>query len=222
MLSAINENGVESHRKRISAAIEKAIIHPDPIFRQIANSRITDIITQCDQLASGQIEFVNSEAWRVIYEQLLEGLNFDTYFSVAWMRNSQYWRDTAGRRSIRLNYDLLDRGLQIQRIIIFPDTLWQKEDAVPGKSVRTWLDEQHYRGINLSLVRERDLLSEPELISDFGIYGDRAVGTQDIDSSSRTLRFRLSFGQDHVARARELWNRLKIFSLPYGSALDLE
>ena len=33
----------------------------------------------------------------------------------------------------------------------------------------------------------------PDLLADFGIYGDRAVGTQELDEQSRTVRFTLSF-----------------------------
>jgi len=36
------------------------------------------------------------------------------YFSVAWLRNEDYWRDSPGCRSMQLNYDLIQLGLRIE------------------------------------------------------------------------------------------------------------
>jgi hypothetical protein len=164
---------------------------------------------------------LNTETWRSAYEQLLTELNFSTYFSVAWVRTADYWRDQAGRRSIRLNYELLDRGLHIERMLILPETLWLPRSAAPSDSIRIWIEEQHYRGVTLSLVRQSDLIRDSDLIADFGIYGHRAIGEQELDEQSRTIRFRLVFGEGAVHRARARWDRIKVFSVPCLQVLDL-
>jgi hypothetical protein len=207
-------------REQIAQDLERIGENADPLFRELALSRLTDISDEARALRGGEIVFQNTETWRAAYEKLLLDLDFSLYRSVAWVRTSDYWRDQAGRRSIRLNYELLDRGLQIERILILPPTLWSADSAVPSTSIRTWIEEQHYRGITLSLVREQSLTGEHELIRDFGIYGDRATGEQELDDYSRTICFRLSFSSDTVRRAENRWSRLQVFSVSCSQALD--
>jgi hypothetical protein len=208
-------------RQQIARDLERIGENADPLFRELALSRLTDISDEARALRGGEVVFQNTETWRAAYEKLLLGLDFSVYRSVAWVRTSDYWRDQAGRRSIRLNYELLDRGLQIERILILPPTLWTADSAVPSTSIRTWIEEQHYRGITLALVREQGLADERDLIRDFGIYGDRATGEQELDEQSRTICFRLSFTTDAVRRAENRWSRLKVFSVSCSQALDL-
>ena len=63
----------------------------------------------------------------------------------------------------------------------------------PADPIHDWVEEQHRYGIWLLLIRESTLEAEPDLISDFGIYGSRAVGMQLLDPAGRTKRFVLSF-----------------------------
>lgn len=208
--------------REIVAALEQVPALQDPLFRELALVRSAALVDEAKLLAAGDIVFTNTETWRAAYERLLGGLNISTYYSVAWVRTSDYWCDQAGRRSIRLNYELLDKGLRIERILILPPTLWRNGDAAPCAVVRMWMEEQHYRGVSLSLVRESDLKSERDLISDFGIYGDRAAGEHEMDEQTRTISFRLSFAEAAVRRAREKWHRLSVFSIPCGQVIDLD
>jgi len=210
-----------TQRRDIVAALDKIPSQQDPLFRELALVRTAALRDEVELLAAGEIVFANTETWRAAYERLLVGLNMSTYYSVAWVRTSDYWRDQAGRRSIRLNYDLLDRGLQIERILILPDGLWPIDSALTSDSIKIWIEEQHYRGISLSLVRQSDLKRESDLITDFGIYGARAVGEQELDDQSRTVRFCLTFGDAAVRQARERFDRLKVFSTPCREVLDL-
>ena len=120
---------------------------------------------------------------------------------MAWVKTADYWQDRPGQQSIRLNYDLLDRGVGIERIVILGWNLWLPEIHLPGNSIRRWLEEQHYRGISLALVRESDLVNEPDLLRDFGIYGTRATGEQELDEQSRTVRFELRFDEPGIRLA---------------------
>ncbi|MBA3482443.1 MAG: hypothetical protein H0T51_11565 [Pirellulales bacterium] len=210
-----------AQRRELDLALQQISTVKDPLFRDLAFTRTQQLLAEAKSLAGGELVFMNTETWRAAYEKLLLELDFSTYFSVAWVRTSDYWRDQAGRRSIRLNYELLDRGLQIERILILPETLWPPQPTAPSDSISTWLQEQHYRGIKLSLARQPDLIREPDLISDFGIYGDRAAGEQELDDHSRTIRFRLAFGEAAARRARQRWDRLTVFSVPCSQVLDL-
>ena len=66
-------------------------------------------------------------------------------------------------------------------------------EPLPAPAIRPWIDEQNDHGIWVSLVRESEIAAEPDLLADFGIYGDRAIGIQELDEQSRTLRFVLHF-----------------------------
>ena len=59
----------------------------------------------------------------------------------------------------------------------------------------------HDHGIELSLVRESDVAGEQELLSDFGIYGERAVGVRDLDERARTFRYLLELAAQHLRLA---------------------
>ena len=142
------------------------------------------------------------------------------YRSVSWAKTADYWQDRPGQQSIRLNYDLLDRGVSIERIVILGWNLWLPEHSLPGNSIRRWLEEQHYRGISLCLVRESDLVNEPDLMRDFGIYGARATGEQELDEQSRTVRFELRFDEPGIRLAADRWERLKLYARPYSELLD--
>jgi hypothetical protein len=87
-------------------------------------------------------------------------------------------------------------------------------------TIRSWINEQSCGGIAISLVRERDLASEPDLLGDFGIYGDTAMGTHELDSDSRTVRFILSFDPRSLKLARDRWERLLLFATPYQVIVD--
>jgi hypothetical protein len=74
--------------------------------------------------------------------------------------------------------------------------------------------------VRVSLVREADVASEPDLLCDFGIYGDRATGTQELDEQSRTLRFILQFDRQSIRIARDRWARLALYATAYAGLLD--
>jgi hypothetical protein len=111
-------------------------------------------------------------------------------------------------------------GVKIERLLILGWNLWPPELALPHPSIRTWIEEQHYRGIEVWLVRESDLVGERGLLCDFGIYGDGVTGKQELDDASRTTCFTLSFGSNAVKIARERWCRLALFATPYADLLD--
>ena len=171
-------------------------------------------------MAKGEVVFDATETWRTAYQRVLETMRVKTYYSVAWVRTNEYWNDAPGRQSMRLNYELVGRGIRIERVHILPDDLWAFDEKMPTGGILEWLVEQQGRGIVVSLVRESDLAKEQDLLGDFAIYGERAMGIQELDEKSHTSRFILSFDQPSIRHALGQWERLSLFSISFQNLLD--
>jgi hypothetical protein len=192
----------------------------DPVLRQFALMKLSSIAAQVQSLARGTVIFSNTETWRVVYEQLLQSPGLSTYHSVAWVKTADYWHDQPGRQSMRLNFEMVRRGLRIERIVILRDTLWPKGQALPADEILPWIREQYDQGIWVSVIRESDIGPEPDLLCDFGIYDNRAAGIQELDDRSRTLRFILHFDEPNIGHAKERWARLLLYVDSYADLVD--
>jgi hypothetical protein len=194
--------------------------HVEPILRQSALLKLMSIAEQIDDLAAGRVTFALTEAWRSVYEQLLSAPSLGTYRSVAWLQQPGYWQDAPGRQSMEANFAAAHRGVLVERVAILRDALWPPGEPLPREPVRSWLRDQHDHGLWIALVRESDLFREPDLCVDMGIYGDRAVGVQELDDQARTLRFVLDFTPESVRLAEERWRHLGVYAVPLGDLLD--
>ncbi|MBX9578821.1 MAG: hypothetical protein K2X87_00800 [Gemmataceae bacterium] len=191
----------------------------DPALREIAALKLAAVNAQLDALAAGTAVFAGTEAWRTVYEKLLASPDVREYRSVAWARAADYWQDPPGRQSLRANLAAADRGVFIERVIILSDALWPAGASLPADAVRPWVEEQHAAGLRVHLAREADVRGEPDLLGDFGVYGDRAVGTLELDDRARPVRFTLSVDRQAVRLARDRWDRLALFAVPYRDLL---
>jgi hypothetical protein len=204
----------------IAEALGGLARQPDPVLRQFALVKLASLAGQVQSLAQGMVVFSSTETWRTIYEQLLESTNLSRYQSIAWVKTRDYWQDAPGRQSMRLNFDLVERGLRIERILILRGGLWPPNQRLPAAEIRPWIQQQHDQGIWVMLVRESDIAGEPDLLADFGIYGDRATGVQELDDQSRTLRFILYFDPQNIRLAQDRWTRLLLYTTSYSDLLD--
>ena len=220
-LSVAKDEGAFALHERLAQALVAIIEHNDPLFRSLALQRMGEIAADAEQIASGTILFEDTETWRLAYEELLRSPGLYLYRSAALVNSPAYWRDEPGRRSMRLNYEMQQSGtLSIERTIIITDELWPWQDYLPAGSLRHWIEEQHNHGIWIRLVRLSALAQEPNLQADFGIYGSRAVGIQQLNPQSKTLRFVLSFGMEHVRQAEARWERLTVYAGSYRDLLE--
>lgn len=193
----------------------------DTIYRQIALEQLDELVRRSDIIAEGQFSYEGTEAWRITYERLLRSPGLYLYRSVALVNHADYWQDEPGRKSMAVNFELLaGGGLTIERIAIFADALWPEGELWPVEPLRQWLNEQYARGIAISFVRQSALGKESGLLVDMGIYGSRALGIQEQDASSRTVRFTLSFDSAHVAKAEERWDRLSVYAESFANYLE--
>lgn len=192
----------------------------DPLLRNLIALKLAVIRGELDELVAGRIAFEETETWRSACAELLHSPDVTEYLSAAGVVNEDYWRDLPGEHSLRTNFEALDRGVSVERICILGWNLWPPELSVPLRDVLNWINDQHYRGIAISLVRETDLVAEPDLLRDFGIYGHRATGEQRLDRHARTVGFTLTFDPVDVALARDCWHRLQLFAQKYQELMD--
>ena len=221
LLSIAKDEEVLSLHDRVAKALAEIAGDHDPLFHAQAVKRLAALAERAEQLAQRTLVFEDTETWRVVYEQLLRSPGLHLYRSVALVESPVYWRDGPGRQSMKLNFELQDSGrLSIERTLIIADELWPANEDLPAESLRQWIDEQHNHGIWLRLIRRSAVLSEPELVTDFGIYGSRAVGTQELSPASHTVRFVLSFDFDKVREAEDRWDRLTVYGTSYRELLE--
>jgi hypothetical protein len=206
--------------QKLATAIVGLANQPDDTLHEAALLRLTSILDEVQSFARGKVVFSATEAWRTVYEQILRSPDVRRYRSVAWLKTEDYWQDAPGRSSMQLNYDLLDAGVRIERVLILSDFFWPAAALLPSADIRHWIDEQYQRGISIGLVRESDIDTEPELLCDFGIYGDRATGLWELDNQCRTVRFTLDFSEQSIRLATERWRGLLLYAIFYADLLD--
>ncbi len=192
----------------------------DPILRRIALLKFASVVEQIDGLSAGRIVFSLTEAWRTVYEELLRSPDVRQYRSVAWVRSPKYWQDGPSKQSLRVNFEAIERGVLVERVVVLRDDLWAADERLPVPPLRAWLEEQHHQGVWLALVRESELTREPDLLVDTGIYGNRAVGIQELDEECRTLRFTLDLDPASIQLAEERWKRLLLYARSFASLLE--
>jgi hypothetical protein len=203
-------------------ALSELAKQSDLVLRQYAMLKLASITEEVRSLASGKVVFSSTETWRTVYEELLQSPGVKTYKSVSWVKTRSYWRDQPGTQSMRVNFQAAKRGVEIERIIILASALWGSGEKLPVPEVKGWIGEQHERGIKVFLVRESEMGGEADLLCDFGIYGDRATGIQELDDQSKTHRFILLFDKQSIKLAQDRWARLSLYANPYADLLALQ
>lgn len=193
-------------------AFANLIRFENPLLEKVAAVKLASMNQEILALSLGKLQFSRTETWRLVYEQILKNKDLGIYRSVAWVRCEAYWQDTPGIQSMESNYQAIINGIKIERIFIIPDSLLVQDGRVPNYKMMDWMLEQSSRGVEVRWVRESDLKNESDLVRDFGIYGQIAVGEQEMDERCRTLRFTLDFESRQVDLAQQRWKRLEIFS----------
>lgn len=207
--------------RQISQSLLTVSQQTDPIYREVALEELSRLAADVAKVANGTIVYEGTETWRLIYDKLLRSPGLHLYRSVAWVKNKAYWQDEPGRQSMKVNFELHGNGpLNIERIVILSDDVWPENDPLPVERIHQWIREQNEHGIWIKMVRESKLAQEPELIADFGIYGSRAVGVQELDEQCSTVRFTLTFDFNEVTKAEDRWNRLSVYATSYQDLLD--
>ena len=188
-----------------------AACHPE-FNRQVA-FRLALMVRQLAELAEETLTFQATETWRTVYERVLAMCQTERYLSVALIRTDNYWQDLPGQTSLEFNFKLIEQGFSVERTFIIDPFFWPPAARTPAKNILSWIFAQYKRGVTARLVRLSDIEEEHDLIADFGIYGDDAVGKQVVDFEGKTQKFEINFGEDRVREAEERWDRLLLYSV---------
>jgi hypothetical protein len=220
-LTLASNSQLKEHSQRLAAALRQIADQVDPISRELAIARVGQIEHDLSEIAQGRFLYLGTETWRMPYERLLRSPGLYRYRSVALIRTANYWQDEPGRQSTKLNCEIAGSGkVEIERIVLVADALWPMRDRLPVEPIHSWLCTQSQHGIKLKLIRQSVLDSEPDLVADLGIYGNRAVGHQEIDERGRTVRFTLAFDLMELLAAEERWRRLSLYAVSLQEILD--
>lgn len=207
--------------RRLGASLRDMSVNFDPISRDLMVARATQLERELRQVSQGRFVFTGTETWRMAYERLLRSAGLYLYRSIAFLKTANYWQDEPGRQSMQVNFELAGDGrLIIERIAIVPDHLWPPHERFPVEPIHSWLHAQHQHNIIVKLVRASAVADELDLIADMGIYGNRAVGQQEVDDRGRTVHFTLTFDCAEILAAEQRWERLSIYALSYAELLD--
>lgn len=207
--------------EQLAASLLAISAQADIIYRAVALEHLDDLVRRAHLVAQGTFVFEGTETWRLVYERLLRSPGLHCYRSVACVFSPHYWQDEPGRKSLAVNFEMVEsRRLTIERIVIIDDGLWPARETWPVEPIRQWLHEQFVRGIDLFYVRESELKHEPDLLTDCGLYGSRAYGVQQLDDRGQTERFTLFFDLQAVQAAEAHWCRLAVYAESWKNYLD--
>ena len=190
------------------------------VFRGIVALRVAQMAEQLGECARGNLTFESTETWRTLYQQVLLNCESKRYFSVALVLTEDYWRHPPGEQTLMFNYQLVWRGFHIERVFIIEDFLWPPGASLPCTELRTWIQEQADHGISVSVVRTSELQDERELLRDYGIYGELAVGYQLTDTAGLTERYEISFCPQARQAAEDRWAKLALYARSWEQILD--
>ena len=184
--------------------LAKSAGYTDQVYKGLLKNRLNNINNEMDKLSSGVFEF-KAESWRKPWRELLSRKEVKLYRSVSLVKSERYWQDKPGKESIEFNKSIAGR-VCIERIFIIWDNLWESD------KIKEWILDQKQGGIKVFVVKKSELPAQEELLHDFGIYGDIAVGYQILDEECNTLKFKLSFNKDYYLKTEERFNQLKVYS----------
>jgi hypothetical protein len=220
LLTIGSEQQIYSHDQAILRNLTDLARQSDPLLRQIVTWKLAAIETEVARLASCRLIFTGDEPWRTLYDALLANPDLDVFQSVAWVRSKEYWQDEPARRSMRKIFETAHRGVLVERIIILPEILWPTEHHFPSDDIYPWIEEQHDHGLWVVLVRESKLSANPDLITETAIFREIAVGTSDLDTKGRTLRFTLQSDRESIRLAFDRWQQLSVLGISTRELLD--
>ena len=190
------------------------------VFRTSAALRFARIAGELEEISNGNLTFDSTETWRTLYEQVLQACETKRYLSVALVLSDEYWRHPPGDQTLNFNYRLIWRGFRIERIFIIDDFLWPPKACLPCTELSTWIQSQADHRIDVKLIRASELDEERDLMRDFGIYGELAVGYQVTDTDGLTVRYEISFQPLARQLAADHWAQLQLYARSRDQLLD--
>ena len=95
----------------IADSLKSISARKDSIYRKLVLQQLSIQAEQTRRLANGSIDYPSTEAWRVVYEELLRSPGLHLYRSVSHIESAHYCQDGPGQQSTRLNLKLHAAGI---------------------------------------------------------------------------------------------------------------
>jgi len=219
-VSLSSESMLFEQQSKIAESFTRLAKLHHPVLRDFAHYTIAQFTQRIDRISLGILEFNETESWRASYAELLNNPEVRRYRSVALIRQPEYWRDDAGEVSVRENLKLIRKGKSIERIAILGDRVWPLNTPLMETDIGKWLKHQADGSIKVFVVRDSSLASDPDLLVDFGIYGEDVVGIQELDENARTRKFTFFFDETEKRFAEQRWKRLLAYSKPLEELIE--
>jgi hypothetical protein len=198
----------------IAESFSRLAARSHPVLRDFAHYTIAQFVQSIERISHGTLVFEGTESWRAAYKELLNAPHVKKYRSVALVRQPEYWCDDAGESSLLENLRLIHKGKSIERIAILGDSVWGAGTPLMDTDIGKWLKRQADGSIRVYIVRDSALGADPDLRTDFGIYGEDAIGVQELDENARTRKFTFYFNDTARHLAEQRWKRLLAYSRP--------
>ena len=192
----------------------------DSILRQFLMLKSADLGDELQMLPDGTFRITSPSDWQTIYEQFLRNVDITKFWSVAWVKTSDYGQDPLSQLRLQIDFDAVRRRVMLHRVVIVADQLWPLSDLHPQESLRTWVECQHDHGIWVGLVRESQIAHVSDLLSEFGIFGDRALAVREHNDEQLSIPYVLSFDAVQIQKAKARWKRMKTYAISYMTLLD--
>ena len=184
--------------------ISSANKYDDPHFKDLLEAKLNDVKTELSDISRGVFEF-RAESWRKPWREILSRKDVKYYYSASLVKSKDYWQNRPGKESIHFNKEILNRT-KTKRIFIIWDEVWDNQQ------IKDWIIDQKNSGIEVLVARRNELPVEEDVIHDFGIYGDVAVGYQILDENCNTVRFNFYFDKEYHKKTIERFDKLGLYA----------
>ncbi len=192
----------------------------DSILRQFLMLKFANLGDELQMLPDGTFRVTSPGAWQTIYEQFLRSLEITKVWTVVRVSSVDYGQDPLSQQSLQIDSDAVRRRVMLHRVVIVADQLWPLSDLLPQEPLRTWVECQHDQGMWVGLVRESQIAHVSDLLSEFGIFGDRAFAVREHDNKRLSIPYVLSFDTVQIQQAKARWKKMKTYAISYMTLLD--
>lgn len=203
----------EFHEKTIKNLKElaHASFRDDLIFKDLVHERFEDFYSSLYEYSRGHFRF-NAESFRIHWRKLIESEEAKFYHSTALVNTPNYWQDGIGTKATTFTIEV-SKTKKVRKIFIINDKLWE------NASIKRWINDQKQQGKNADkdkglevyVIKEKNIGKNEDVVYDFGIYGERAVGYQElleVANNEFRMTYNLYFSQEWIQLTKRRFDRL--------------
>ena len=203
----------------VSEALIAVADQPEGNRKDAAAQQLVALGVQFRAVASGTGARGGSESWYVAHDAVLGSPDLREYRAVVRVQTAECVRDPAVQESLRATFAAVRRGVFVERILVLPELLWPVGSLLPSDAIMPWIEEQHNHRLRTVLVREGDLATDQDPLTDTCVFADWAVGTRVLDDHSQTVHVALDFTPATIRAALDRLDRLSNLGISFRELL---